>query len=338
MNAFSTRILALSLGLGLLATGCDKAEDEGAKLPPASGEEAPERGEIPRPSAEASASAAKQIDNQRWVGTVKAKQHVEIAPSMGGVIAAINFEEGDTVNEGDVLLKISGSAMRKAVNQAQAGVTAAELGLAEAEREAARTRKLAERGSVGAANLERAESGVEQAKAAVKQAKAAVASARARTSDLSVESPISGVVTGKYKSVGEVAMTMPPTVVLVIDNYSTIEVRVRVPELKLRDIDVGSDVHVYFPALDLDKTVPITRIGGAVDPRTRTIELIIEVDNQDLRVKPGMSVEVEIGSKAAAGAPAANTEPEAGDQAKPAGDESAAASPTAMLDTDSKPG
>lgn len=330
MTTFPTRALGLALGLALLATGCDKSEGDDA-LPPATGDQAPERGDIPRPNSDALASSGHQTANHRWVGTVRAKQHVELAPGAGGVIAAIHVEEGDTVEEGQQVFKISGAAMRSAVSQARAGVTAAELQLAEAEREAERTRKLAARGSVGQANLERAESGVDAAAAAVKQAKTAVSAARARTGDLTVESPISGIVTAKNKSVGEVAMTMPPTVVLVIDNYSTIEVRVRVPELKLREIDVGSDVNVYFPALDLRKTVSITRIGGSVDARTRTIELIIDVDNEDLRVKPGMSVEVELGSTP-------EPEPEQAEAEATNDKADADAGPTAMLDSSSKPG
>ena len=93
----------------------------------------------------------------------------------------------------------------------------------------------------------------------------------------------------------QVSERMPPTTVVVIDDLSLVEVRVRVPELKLREVDVGSPVKVYFPAPDEQLEVPVTRIGNAVDPHTRTIELIIEVPNPKLRIKSGMSVEVEIG-------------------------------------------
>lgn len=325
------------LGLALMLSACDGGEEAKSSLPPASGEGAAERAEIPMPTTTADGAQAQETANHRWVGTVRAKQHVEMAPIMGGTISAINFDEGDTVKEGDVLFKISGSAVRHGVSQAAAAVAAAELQLSEAEREAERTRKLADRGSVGSANLDRANAGVDAAAAGVRQAKAAAAAARSRTGDLKVESPISGVVTMKLKSVGEVAMTMPPTIVLVIDNFETVEVRVRVPELKLREIDVGSEVTAHFPALDLARTVPITRIGNSVDPRTRTIELIIEVDNPELRIKPGMSVELELPRKdapaeAAAEAPA---EPEAAPDAQ---EGTAAASPTAMLDSQRKPG
>ncbi|HLT36959.1 MAG TPA: efflux RND transporter periplasmic adaptor subunit [Enhygromyxa sp.] len=294
---------ALSLGLGLPACDTSKAES-GPSLPEPTGEQAPARVEIPTPTKAMAGETAYETVNHRWIGSVRPKHHVELAPGMTGVIASIEVEEGDTVKAGEQMFRIEGSEVKLAVSQAQAALAGAELQLAEAERETDRTRKLAERGSVGAANLERAEAGVAAAEAGVKQAKAAVSMAKARSADLVVKSPISGIVTAKYKNVGEVATMMPPTTVVVIDDLSLVEVRVRVPELKLREVDVGSSVKVYFPALDEQLEVPVTRIGNAVDPHTRTIELIIEVPNPKLRIKSGMSVEVEIGrAPEQAGAP-----------------------------------
>lgn len=286
------RYFVVLLGLTLGLSACDK-KDDGPSLPDATGDKAPARVEIPTPAKAIAGEGAYETANHRWVGSVRAKHHVELAPGMSGVIASIEVEEGDTVEAGDKVFRIEGSGVKLAVSQAQAALSAAEIQLAEAERETERTRKLAERGSVGQANLERAQAGVDAAAAGVKQAKAAVSVARARTADLTVESPIAGIVTAKYKNVGEVATMMPPTVVVEIHDLSVVEVRVRVPELKLREVDVGSEVSVYFPALDHERTVAVTRIGNTVDPHTRTIELIIEVDNPDLRIKSGMSVEVE---------------------------------------------
>ncbi len=288
----------------LVSAGCD--EGDKAPLPEVEGKDAPERPEIP--TEVQTAQDAPQHSSQRFVGNVRAKQHVEIAPQMTGVIASIEVEEGDMVEAGQRLFRIAGSAVRLSVAQAQTGVSAAKLQLAEAEREAARTRKLAERGSVGQANLERAESGVEAAAAGVKQAKAAAAVARARTGELTVDAPISGVISAKNKSKGEVATMMPPTIILVIDDLSTIEARVRIPELKLREVDVDTPVTLYFPALDLTRSASVTRIGNSVDTRTRTIELIIEIDNPGMRIKAGMSVELTLGRAAPLSANAENAE------------------------------
>jgi RND family efflux transporter MFP subunit len=297
MTLRSWFVWATALSLGLVSSACDTSKAQGPSLPEATGDKAPVRVEIPTPAKAVAGENAYETANHRWIGSVRAKHHVELAPGMSGVIASISVEEGDTVKAGEQVFRIEGSEVKLAVSQAQAALAAAELQLSEAERETDRTRKLAERGSVGAANLERAEAGVKAADAGVKQAKAVVSMAKARTADLTVKSPISGVVTAKYKNVGEVATMMPPTTVVVIDDLSTVEVRVRVPELKLREIDVGSAVKVYFPALDDTHEVPITRIGNNVDPYTRTIELIIDVPNPNLRIKAGMSVELELGRR-----------------------------------------
>lgn len=332
-----SRSHVLALATLLLLGACDKQEPAAAALPPATGEGAPKQAELPVPDAAERAAAAQTVDH-RWIGSAQAKHHVELAPKMTGTISSIEVAEGDTVKQGQLLFKVEGTMVRLAVAQAATGVAAAEIQVSEAERETERTAKLAAKGSIGSANLERAQGGVDAAKAGLKQAKAAASLARAQTSDLSVESPIDGIVTAKLKSVGELATMMPPTIVLVIDDLSTIEVRVRVPELKLRELDVGTPVTVHFPALDLAVAVPITRIGNAIDPRTRTIELIIDVPNPELRIKSGMSVELEIDRPkpaAAAGEPSPNeakpgTPDAAADPAKP-GAADAAIAPTAMI-------
>lgn len=288
-----SRTHTFALATLLLLGACDQSEPSAPALPPATGEGAPKQAELPVPVNDKQAAAAQTVDH-RWIGSAQAKHHVELAPKMTGTITAIEVAEGDKVTKGQLLFKVDGTMVRLAVAQAATGVAAAEIQVSEAQREAERTGKLAAKGSIGSASLDRAQGGVDAAEAGLKQAKAAASMTRAQTSDLSVESPIDGVVTAKLKSVGELATMMPPTIVLVIDDLSTIEVRVRVPELKLREITVGTPVTVHFPALDLALDVPITRIGNAVDPRTRTIELIIDVPNTDLRIKSGMSVELEL--------------------------------------------
>jgi RND family efflux transporter MFP subunit len=313
-----SRTHTLALATLLVLGACDMKEPA-AELPPAIGEGAPKQAELPVPDAAVQAKATETVDH-RWIGSAQAKHHVELAPKMTGTISKIEVEEGDKVTKGQLLFAVEGTMVRLAVAQAATGVAAAEIQVSEAQREAERTGKLAAKGSIGSASLDRAQGGVDAAEAGLKQAKAAASLTRAQTSDLTVESPIDGIVTSKLKSVGELATMMPPTTVLVIDDLSIIEVRVRVPELKLREITVGTPVTVHFPALDLAVDVPITRIGNAVDPRTRTIELIIDVPNPELRIKSGMSVELELRKPAKPDKP--------GIEAEAA---SAAIAPTAMV-------
>ena len=103
--------------------------------------------------------------------------------------------------------------------------------------------------------------------------------------------------TAKLKNVGETVTMMPPTIVLIVQDVSELELRAKLPERALSFLNVGTNVHVRFPAVDLDLSVPIRRINPTVDPRTRTVEVVAMLDNASGKLKPGMLAEITIEPK-----------------------------------------
>jgi len=99
--------------------------------------------------------------------------------------------------------------------------------------------------------------------------------------------------------VGETATMMPPTVVLVVQDVEHLELRARLPEKALIDVHEGSKLTMTIPTLQLSRDVPVKRINPALDQRTRTVEVIADVDNADGKLKVGMFANVSL-----AGAPA----------------------------------
>jgi multidrug efflux pump subunit AcrA (membrane-fusion protein) len=128
-------------------------------------------------------------------------------------------------------------------------------------------------------------------------------------SDATVRSPFDGVVTAKLKSIGEMATMMPPTVVVTVQDQLVVELRVRVPERWLTQVRPGSVLHVRFDAIGVDREAKVARINPTVDARTRTIEVIAELDNPDLQLKPGLLAQVDLPRAAAAAPPAPTTPP-----------------------------
>jgi multidrug efflux pump subunit AcrA (membrane-fusion protein) len=53
-------------------------------------------------------------------------------------------------------------------------------------------------------------------------------------------------------------------------------------------------ITAYFTALEVNVPAKIVRIQPTVDPITRTIEIVADVDNKDNKLRPGMYVEVEL--------------------------------------------
>jgi RND family efflux transporter MFP subunit len=161
-----------------------------------------------------------------------------------------------------------------------------------------------EKGTISPAVLERAEAAFNAASNGIEAAEVAVSMARRYTSDSAVTSPIDGVVARKLKSVGETVTMMPPTTVLVIQDQSVIELRARIPETTLKHVKEGELITAYFGALDVTRPATVVRIQPTVDPQSRTIEIVADVDNADNLLRPGMYVEVELAPPIANQAPA----------------------------------
>jgi len=128
----------------------------------------------------------------------------------------------------------------------------------------------------------------------VQQGEAALAMAQKGIADAVVKSPLDGVVTAKLKSEGEMATMMPPTVVLLVQEQGTLDLRFRLPEKSLATVKPGGAVKARFDALGVTRDAKIVRIQPTVDARTRTIEVVAELDNRDLTLKPGLLAEVEL--------------------------------------------
>ena len=188
--------------------------------------------------------------------------------------------------------------MRLQVDSAAAALEGATLQRDEALRELERQQKLAAKGSVSNVIVERSQANYDAAVNAVERAGVGVSMSKRALGDTSVTSPINGVVARKLKNVGETVTMMPPTTVLMIQDQSALELRVRVPETQLRTLRPGDEVIAHFSALEVNRPARIDRIMPTIDPVTRTIEVVAEVDNSDDLLRPGMYVEVEIGAAA----------------------------------------
>lgn len=325
---FSATVFVLAL------TGCDPGDAEALPDP-----EATERKPLPQIDTDKQAERVVSRPGQtegRFTGNLTAKDEVTISPKATGTIIKLAVKEGQKVEKGDLLFSLDKRASGLNVSQARAQLKAAEVQLAQAERNLKRQQGLAQRGSTSPATLEQAESAFEAAKVGVEQAKVGISLSRSSLGDRSVYAPIDGVVTRLDAELGELVNMTPPTTVMEIKNLDTLELRVRVPETALRVAQPGSTIHATFPALEIERDVKVTRIGDQIDPITRTIELIADVDNEDGLLRPGMFVEIRTDSAEAEKEAEAENEPDAeNDDERSAGSapETAAQGPEQDADT-----
>lgn len=300
------RLLAFAALLPVLAAGCKRSEATNA-LPPADGPGAPA---LPAPpKLENMEAASTPSDGQlRASGSTYALKHAELGPKGSGVLAAVLVEEGQLVKKGQPLFRLDSTNAYLQVKQAEASLAQAKVGLSRAELEYNRMKPLVDQGAVSPANWDGVRIGQDQARVNVQQAEAAVASARALASDTTVVAPFSGIVSAKQKDAGETVTMMPVTTVIILQDISKIEIRVKLSENALNRIKAGEPMLVRFGSLGIEKTVPVERINPSVDPLNRTVEVVGLIPNQDRQLKAGMLVDVTFPS----------TAPKADTQAAPA--------------------
>lgn len=311
-----TWILAVSM-FGVIGwAGCGTRSEGGESLPPARGEGAPSRPDLPVLTTQSMAPGDPRTATAgETTGTTYAIESSQIGPNASGVIARIFVEEGDAVAKNEVLFRLDPRDASLRLQQARAALKTAEVQLASARLEWERAQRLLEKNAINPAQADRIRAQYEGAQAGVEQAKVSVAMAQKMLADATVRAPFAGVVTQVLKSEGEMATMMPPTVVLIIEDHSRLELKLRLPERALRDLEVGDSVTAEFTAIDTERKAEVIRISPQVDPQTRTIELVAMVDNQDRRLKPGMLAKVRLGAKTAAAPGRAGSEDAAAENA-----------------------
>lgn len=300
MNRRKSWILAALCAAAV--TGCNRSDATG--LPPATGSGAPPPPSIPTIAPVASAAAQAERPGLTTTGTTYPLHIAELAAKASGPLVAVLVEEGDRVKKGQTLFRVDVSAAALQAEQAKVNVTGAEVSLKAAEIELQRMKELSARGSVSPAALEQAQLGYDRAKVGLDQAKVALSSARQLASDAVVTSPIEGVVTAKHKNVGE-SVSPGGAPVVVVQDLSSIEARVRVPERALARVKAGDPAEVTFPALGSTRKATVDRVGSSIESSTRSVELVILLPNSDGVLKAGMLVEVVLPSASEGGAPGA---------------------------------
>jgi HlyD family secretion protein len=244
-------------------------------------------------------------------GTLSALVTVQVGSQVSGRISELFADFNSTVKKGQVIAKMDPSLFKAAVEQARANYAAAKGNLerskaqaVEAERQFERAKALAERQLIATADRDTAESTAAAARAQVSASEGAVAQAAASLNQAEVnlaystiKSPIDGVVISRSVDVGQTvaASLQAPTLFTIAEDLSKMQVDTSVAEA-----DVGK-LRPDMPATFLVDAYPQERFRGKVRqirnaPQTVqnvvTYDAVIDVDNPELKLKPGMTANV----------------------------------------------
>ena len=213
------------------------------------------------------------------LGNARANEAVEIRPESTAAIVEILFGEGQSVQRGDVLVRLENS-------EPLAQLAAARAALVDSESQYRRASELFRTRVVS-------ESQLEQLEAQRDADLAAVNAAEARLNQTVIRAPFDGQLGLRRVSLGSIVS--PTTVITTLDDISSIKLDFAVPEVFLARLERGLTITARSAAWpDLLFDGEVTSIDTRVDPVSRTVTVRALMPNDHGYLRPGMFLTVTL--------------------------------------------
>lgn len=218
-------------------------------------------------------------DEIEALGTLKAKESVDLSSAVTEIITKISFEDNQRVKKGDILLEMdTAEEMAELVEQDSV--------IAEAQRQVDRLTPLVSRGAASASALD-------ENRRDLDGAKARATAIQSRINQRILKAPFDGVLGLRNISVG--ALAQPGVLVTTIDDDSVMKLDFSVPEIFLSTLKSGVMIEAEteaYPGKIFEGR--IAHVDSRVDPITRSIEARALLNNDDGLLKPGLLMQVEL--------------------------------------------
>jgi multidrug efflux system membrane fusion protein len=232
------------------------------------------------------------------LGTVQGFNTVLVRTRVDGQIDKIAFKEGQTVNQGDLLVEIDPRPYQATLDQAKAKKDQDEANLANANLDLQRYTKLGEFATKQQTDTQR--STVQQLTAQIAADVAAISNAQTQLDYTQVKSPIPGVAGLRQVDIGNIVNASTQTGIVTIAQIEPIAVIFTAPEEQLPYINEAQAVApLKVIAITTDGKKPLAEgtlavVNNQVDTTSGTIRLKALFDNKNHALWPGQSVSTRL--------------------------------------------
>ncbi|MBC7963554.1 MAG: efflux RND transporter periplasmic adaptor subunit [Steroidobacteraceae bacterium] len=246
-------------------------------------------------------------------GNLSAVTTVQVGTQVSGTIQKLYADFNSRVKKGQAIAEIDPSLFNASVEQSQGNFLNAEANLqkarvilADAERTLLRNKKLLAEGIISQGDYDVAETALQSAGASVKAAQGGLAQTRgslmqARTNlrYSVIRSPVDGVVISRAVDVGQTvaASFSTPTLFTIAKDLTKMQIEVSVDEADISRIvlDQKATFNVdSYPEQTFRGQVVQIRSAPIITQNVVTYVVVVNVDNSDLKLKPGMTANVSI--------------------------------------------
>jgi HlyD family secretion protein len=232
-------------------------------------------------------------------GEINPVNTVSVGSQVSGTIEEIFVDYNSTVKQGDKLLTIEPSVLQASVDEAKASLESAQSQLKLAKNDYNRNKTLYDSGYIARAEMEQSESSYEQAVQSVKRMQSQYDRAVTNLGYATITSPVDGTVISRKVDKGQTvaASFQTPDLFEIAEDLTKMQIETSVSEADIGVIKTGQSVTFTvdaYPSEVFHGSVRQVRLSPTTTSNVVVYTVVIDVDNKNLSLMPGMTAFVTI--------------------------------------------
>ncbi|RJX30653.1 MAG: efflux RND transporter periplasmic adaptor subunit [Oxalobacter sp.] len=225
-------------------------------------------------------------------GTLRAVNQAAIKAKVSAEVREVLVREGETVKQGQVLIKMDASEYQAKVDQARGALQAAQGQLDIATQTRNNNKALLEKNFISKNAFDNAQSQYQIAVSNVKSARGAYDVAQKALNDTVIRAPIAGQISARSIQPGEKVST--DNKLLEVVDLRLMEVEATVPVGDIVNVAIGQEVSLKIEGFPEAMVGKVKRINPSIQAGSRSIPIYIQVDNSQGLLKMGMFAEARL--------------------------------------------
>lgn len=232
-------------------------------------------------------------------GTINPVALINVGSQVSGTVAELYADFNDRVKKGQVLLKLDPTIFNAQVGQAEANIASARASLRLTQATFQRNEQLVAQNFVSSLALDQSRREMDVAAANLKLAQAQLDRARADLNNSVIRSPIDGVIIKRTIDLGQTvaASFTTPNLFQIANDLTKMQIDTSVSEADVGLLKDGLPARFVvdaYPDREFHATMRQFRLAPNVVQNVVTYNVVLDVDNSDELLKPGMTAQVRL--------------------------------------------
>jgi HlyD family secretion protein len=232
-------------------------------------------------------------------GSLTPVRNVEVGSQISGTLLDVKVDFNDKIKAGQVMAQIDPATYERALGQSDAELANSAAALELSQLNFTRAKDLFGNKLISKSEYDEAKANLSQAEANVKMRQANVDRAKVDLSRTTIYAPIDGIVITRKIEIGQTvaASLNTPTLFVIANDLAKMRIEAAVSEADVGGVTEGQTVNFTvdaFPTRQFSGTVQQVRFAANTNQNVITYTTIVEVNNADLKLRPGMTANASI--------------------------------------------